>query len=110
MHKAAPSPAGSPCPGPSVDRLVAGHVPRGGRAAQQPDHRHRRLLRARRERPRGCRATEQRYELAPLHSWPALTRIAVSEIPTEMLGHPTVDDAVARHVADAWEGKVITEH
>jgi len=26
------------------------------------------LLRARRERPRGCRAAEQRDELAPLHS------------------------------------------
>src|SRR5262249_16976844 len=36
-------------------------------AAEEPDHRHRRLLRARRER--ACsRAAEQRYELAPLHS------------------------------------------
>src|SRR5262249_11360604 len=34
---------------------------------QKPDHRHRRLLRAHRERP--CRsAAEQRDELAPLHS------------------------------------------
>ena len=33
--------------------------------AEEPDHRHRRLLRARRERPR-CRAAEQRDELAPL--------------------------------------------
>src|SRR6266436_3198976 len=32
--------------------------------AEHPDHRHRRLLRARRERPRG-RATEKRNELAP---------------------------------------------
>jgi hypothetical protein len=30
------------------------------------DHRHRRLLRARRERPCGGRAAEQRDELAPL--------------------------------------------
>jgi len=30
------------------------------------DDRHRRLLRARRERPRHCRAAEQRDELAPL--------------------------------------------
>ena len=30
------------------------------RAAEEPDHRHRRLLRARRERPRGCCAAEQR--------------------------------------------------
>src|SRR6516225_2859011 len=35
---------------------------------EEPDHRHRRLLRARRERPRGRRAAEQRDELAPLHS------------------------------------------
>src|SRR6516225_2709640 len=35
---------------------------------QKPYHRHRRLLRACRERPRCCRAAEQRDELAPLHS------------------------------------------
>src|SRR5262245_32626721 len=35
--------------------------------AEDPDHRHRRLLRARRERPRACTA-EQRNELAALHS------------------------------------------
>src|SRR5262249_38078074 len=34
---------------------------------EKPDHRHRRLLRARRERPRG-RPAEQRDELAPPHS------------------------------------------
>src|SRR5262245_49760472 len=39
----------------------------GCSAAQKPDHRHLRLLRARRERPRG-RAPEQRDEVAPLHS------------------------------------------
>ena len=27
-----------------------------------------------------------------------------------MFGHPTVGGAVARHVADAWERKVIAEH
>src|SRR5262249_2416391 len=45
------------------------------RSAEEPDHRHRGLLRARRKRPRGRRAAEQRYELAPfqlieLHSKP----------------------------------------
>src|SRR5262249_47449914 len=35
------------------------------RAAEQPDHRHRRLLRPRRHRPRRCRAAEQRDEVAP---------------------------------------------
>src|SRR5262249_47403686 len=39
----------------------------GKPAAQKPDHRQRRLLRSRRERPRR-RAAEQRYELATLHS------------------------------------------
>src|SRR5262249_43630384 len=36
-------------------------------AAEEPDHRHPRLLRARRDRPRR-RAAEQRYERAALHS------------------------------------------
>src|SRR5215831_7808730 len=40
----------------------------GRRAAEEPDHRHRLLLGARRERPRDCRAAEQRDELAALHS------------------------------------------
>src|SRR5437016_74872 len=35
------------------------------------DHRHRRLLRARRERPRGRRTAEQRNELAASHVWMA---------------------------------------
>jgi hypothetical protein len=35
---------------------------------EKPDHRHRRLLRARRERPRGRRAAEKRDELAAVHS------------------------------------------
>jgi len=34
-------------------------------SVNKPDHRHRRLLRARRERPRGCRAGEERNEVAP---------------------------------------------
>ena len=34
---------------------------------QEPDHRHLRLLRARRERPGNRRAAEQRDEIAPLH-------------------------------------------
>src|SRR5262249_49570189 len=38
------------------------------RAAEQPNHRHCRLLRARRERPRRRRAAEKRYELATPHS------------------------------------------
>src|SRR5215831_16831500 len=44
-------------------RGVAG--PLGG---EEPDHRQRRLLRARPERPGDSRAAEQRDELTPLHS------------------------------------------
>src|SRR5262245_44471694 len=40
----------------------------GPPTADEADGRHRRLLRARRERPRGRRAAEQRDELAPFHS------------------------------------------
>src|SRR5262249_35436934 len=39
----------------------------GGAVLEIPDHRHRRLLRPRRERPRRC-AAEQRDEPAPFHS------------------------------------------
>jgi hypothetical protein len=38
----------------------------GGPSAEIPDHRHRRLLRPRRERPRNHRAAEQRDEIAPI--------------------------------------------
>jgi hypothetical protein len=34
---------------------------------KKPDHGHRRLLRKRRERPRGSRAAEKRDEVAALH-------------------------------------------
>src|SRR5262249_14455319 len=37
-------------------------------AAQKPDHRHRRLLRPRRERPARCRAAEEGDEFAAVHS------------------------------------------
>src|SRR5262249_37096155 len=37
------------------------------RDAEKSDHRHRRLLRACRQRPRCCRAADKRNELAPLH-------------------------------------------
>src|SRR5262249_7165582 len=51
-------------------------------AAQNSNHRHRRLLRPRRERPR-CRTAEQRYELAPFHCpMPPV-------LPTERIAHPS---------------------
>src|SRR5262249_11221242 len=40
---------------------------RSRRAVEDPNHRHCRLLRARRERPRDRRSAEERNELAPFH-------------------------------------------
>src|SRR5262249_14079792 len=48
------------------DHEVRGVSERG--AAQETNNRHRRLLRPRREWPRGRRAAEQRDEFAPVHS------------------------------------------
>src|SRR5262249_36296029 len=47
---------------------TAAHQIAWRRAAEKSDHRHRRLLRARCERPRRRRAAEQRDEIAPPHS------------------------------------------
>jgi hypothetical protein len=43
-------------------------IPSGRLAVQEPDHRRRRLLRARRERPGGSHTAEQRDEFAAFHS------------------------------------------
>src|SRR5215470_14928447 len=47
---------------------IACTISRRPEAAEEADHRHRRLLRARRERPRNRRAPEQRDDGAPVHS------------------------------------------
>src|SRR5260221_10368305 len=48
--------------------------PRLGRTSmEKPDHWHRGLLRPRRERPRDCRAAEQREELASSQGWHGLS-------------------------------------
>ena len=67
---------------------------RGDRVAKKPDHRHRRLLRARRERPRRRRAAEQRDELAPPdHSITssATREQFVGNFETEQLGGLEID-------------------
>ena len=46
-------------------------------ATKQPDHRHRRLLSSRRERPRCHRAADQRDELAPSICPPGLKHVAL---------------------------------
>jgi hypothetical protein len=51
------------------------------RTAEEPNYRHRRLLRARRERPRRRRAAEQRDELAAAHS------ITSSARPSSVIGN-----------------------
>src|ERR1700730_10982029 len=49
-----------------AERARGVRIPVGGVATEEPDHRHCRLLRTRREGPRG-HAAEQRDELAPPH-------------------------------------------
>jgi hypothetical protein len=56
-------------------------VIRRGRAhtpADESDHLHHRLLRARRQRPRGCCAAEERYELAAFHGTPPGSAVGLS--------------------------------
>src|SRR5262249_37534578 len=50
------------------DHRDEGRVDGGRTGAEYANHRHRRLLRARHERPRRRRAAEQRDELPPSHS------------------------------------------
>src|SRR5262249_43050268 len=57
------------------------------RAAEQANHRHRRLLRPRRERQRRCRAAEQRDERAAVHSITSsarATRVAGTSRPSAL--------------------------
>jgi hypothetical protein len=63
------------------------------RAAKESYHRHRSLLRARRERPRGGRAAEQRDEFATFqliewHSTPA-ARARLQDIELTIVSQPT---------------------
>ena len=57
--------------------LACGYV--FGEAFEEPDHRHRRLLRARRERPGKCRAAEKGDELAPPHAGSIARRVGGEE-------------------------------
>ena len=58
-----------------------------GMDAEKPDHRHRLLLRARRERPRRRRAAEQRDELAALHWITSSARASsMRDVQAERLG------------------------
>src|SRR5262249_38728786 len=70
-----------------------GHITHDGFwccGVDKPDHGRGRLLRARRERPRGRSAAEQRYELAPFHvehgGLPPLC--GIGRRPTRALGFP----------------------
>src|SRR5262249_48152336 len=58
----------------------------GRSVAKEPNHWHRRLLRARRERPRSRSAAEQRDELASLH----------------LRGHSTISSARASSLSGIW--------
>src|SRR5262249_5500543 len=61
----------------AVERRCERYVARSYRAIEEPDHRHRRLLRPRRERPRSRRAAEQRDECAAVHSMTSLAVICM---------------------------------
>src|SRR5262245_21440049 len=78
-------------------RVVAGRP-----GAEEPNHRHRRLLRLRRERPRGRRAREKGDELAALHlielhsvpsSQAGLQDIELARISQEVMATPMVGQA-----------------
>src|SRR5215475_464989 len=68
----------------------------GRRAAEEPDYRHRRLLRTRRQRPRYCRAAEKRDELAP----PQVEHAASSPGATAIIRPPLAvfAQSVCRHL------------
>jgi hypothetical protein len=61
-------PLSSPWCGMMVSSGARGEPSPGAPAMKKSDHRHRRLLRARRERPRRCRTAEKCNELAARHS------------------------------------------
>jgi hypothetical protein len=63
-----------------MESTQPGGVTLGRCAVEKSDHRHCRLLRARRERPRGYRATEQTNELAPLHVGPPANQAAARAV------------------------------
>jgi hypothetical protein len=83
-----------PCSRPASKRSWQGA--RSG--VEEPDHRHR-LLRARRERPRHRRATEQRDELAASKS---IDRIRISEEQSAGIG------ATVQPVS-RWRGRPMSE-
>src|SRR5262249_22480769 len=75
-------------------------------AIEEPNHRHRRLLRPHRQRPHRCRAAEQRYELAARYhsiTSSARSRIAVGIVTPSALAAlrlTTVSNVVA-----CWTGR-----
>ena len=75
----------------NADNRCAERIKR--RIPEEADHRHRRLLRARRERPRRRRAAEQRDELAALHSITSSARASSGRrhVEAERLGGLEVD-------------------
>src|SRR6516165_10023520 len=65
-------------------RLGSEHRVRLHASSADKHHRHRRLLRARRKRPRGCRAAQESDEVAPFHCPmpPVLPTIRIAHLGT----------------------------
>jgi hypothetical protein len=86
-----------------AERAQAVWVVKVGRIdAEKPDHRHRRLLRARREQPRNCGATESGDEIPSPHG-PCL------QAEDRTLPRRTVLCTTANFVADDRDGSFATE-
>jgi hypothetical protein len=78
-----------------------GPVPVRRSDVEEPNHRHRRLLRPRRERPRSRRTAEQRDEIAPLHSRTSLARaMNTSDKETPWLDTPCKPLDITRDVVE----------
>src|SRR6266481_371596 len=86
---------------------IACTIDRRPRATEEPDHRHRRLLRARRDPPRRRRATEQRDELAALHSITSSARSKNDSGTFSPIAFAVVRLIVSSNLVGNWTGKSV---
>jgi hypothetical protein len=101
-----------------VERAHTARPPVRRRAAKKPDHRHRSLLRARSERPRGRRAAEKRDELAAFHG--TLQAVVWDELATQAVPcpwgqrwprHPPMQSGATRRSSlPPWVRQILVRH